>query len=240
MENNKLYYEYIKDNVSEFESFLFEKLKIERFKEHANNLINCIQSPVLKQKVQELSHNISKIILHSDISVLYNKWSSNTIKEYTNKYLSNMNAINAIKATFKDNNIETYQPKIIAKMNDNFKKERNNFSLVCEGILTINRDKQNKLKIESLVTAQQTKEYINDLEMLLLLYNIVSFISLSNENKISVKYTQEDSYKNIIMILNKLHVSKEDSLWEEAINLITDIFVSISYQIGKEEIINGR
>lgn len=220
MRNTNLYYDYIKDNVIEFETFLFNKLRIENIKNLDVEKDIPVDNIYIRNSYIEVINHVKNIMSNVEFSKEYNIWLQETIKTFTKKFLNDMSLVKQVEDLYKyeKSNVTEKLTKNTKQLN---KTNRNNISVALEGVFTINRDWITSLHIDKLKTYEEISNYIRQIEVFLLLYNIITFISLIVCNiKITVKFIPENITNNVVKLITNLKKDIHESTWLEAYNLL--------------------
>lgn len=213
----QLRYKYIKENVDEFKSFLYDKLRITRLNEFNKNIDVVFNNEDIKKNIESLIKFLNGIICE-EVELQHNRWLKGRINKFVDTYLQDMDDVEKSKEIMNRKLKSTTFNIIKEKIKTDYKEKRNEISLSMEGLLTIYRDRQTNLKAKNIVTNDDVNTFLNHIDILLWFYDIISFLIFMKNGKIflSVRYVSQKTCRNFITILNNLQKGNSVIDWLEA------------------------
>lgn len=224
----QLRYKYIKENVDEFKSFLYDKLRITRLNEFNKNIDVVFNNEDIKKNIESLIKFLNGIICE-EMEIRHDRWLKGRINKFVDRYLQDMDDVEKSKEIMNIKLKSTTINLIKEKIKTDYKEKRNEISLAMEGLLTIYRDRQTNLKAKNIVTNDDVNTFLNHIDILLWFYETISFIVFINSDKfmLSVRFTSEKTCRNFITILNNLQKGNNVIDWLEAYFYIMEMLCAL-------------
>lgn len=220
----QLRYKYIKENVDEFKSFLYDKLRITRLNEFNKNIDVVFNNEDIKKNIESLIKFLNGIMCE-EVELQHDRWLKGKINKFVDSYLQDMDDVEKSKEIMNRKLKSTTFNIIKEKIKTDYKEKRNEISLAMEGLLTIYRDRQTNLKAKNIVTSDDVNTFLNHIDILLWFYDIISFLIFMKNGKIflSVRYISHKTCRNFITILNNLQKGNNVIDWLEAYYYIMEM-----------------
>lgn len=220
----QLRYKYIKENVDEFKSFLYDKLRITRLNEFNKNIDVVFNNEDIKKNIESLIKFLNGIMCE-EVELQHDRWLKGKINKFVDSYLQDMDDVEKSKELMNRKLKSTTFNIIKEKIKTDYKEKRNEISLAMEGLLTIYRDRQTNLKAKNIVTSDDVNTFLNHIDILLWFYDIISFLIFMKNGKIflSVRYISHKTCRNFITILNNLQKGNNVIDWLEAYYYIMEM-----------------
>lgn len=220
----QLRYKYIKENVDEFKSFLYDKLRITRLNEFNKNIDVVFNNEDIKKNIESLIKFLNGIMCE-EVELQHDRWLKGKINKFVDSYLQDMDDVEKSKEMMNRKLKSTTFNIIKEKIKTDYKEKRNEISLAMEGLLTIYRDRQTNLKAKNIVTSDDVNTFLNHIDILLWFYDIISFLIFMKNGKIflSVRYISHKTCRNFITILNNLQKGNNVIDWLEAYYYIMEM-----------------
>lgn len=230
MKVQQLYYNYIKDNVDEFKTFLLNTLSIDRLKDMNKNILTTINNEEIKKIVIHMLDYLN-VLINNDIVHCYNLWLESKTTIYVKTYLEDMKNTDSITNNLENKRLKGLTKKIVKqKMNEDYKQSRNEISIALESILTIHRDRLNVIKGKDIITKEDVDKFLYQIDNLLWFHNVLTFLTYTFKNKIFIltKFRIEEKQRNFISILNKILETNHEIDWWDAYGYLYEMFIILT------------